>query len=247
MTDIDCPASNPAPFTRRCFRIGCPTSLSRDSRAMRQSGDTQRVFPWKCRGGRLRRHCLDEPILESSRRRPGPIPRNVSMAFAGRRSSQTTPCDYGSGPSPGRPGERPCAVILAARFARALPLTLSLSHEERAGKTGWPLHPGLSRRKKLRKRESTGTGGDHTGLPCAMVLRLIRDLPGEPCRLPPSAAMRLRIVGISASLGGARTTRFRRPRPRRSSTGTSASTASRLACRDDRDTPLRRSRQDGAR
>ncbi len=138
----------------------------------------------------------------------------------------TTPSDYGSRPSPGRPGERPCAVILAARFARALRLTLSLSHEEGAGKTGWPLHPGLSRRKKLRKRESTGTGGDHTGLPCAMVLRLIRALPGEPCRLPPSAAMRLRIVGISASLWGARTTRFRRPRPRRSSTGTSASTAS---------------------
>src|SRR5579883_2120899 len=43
---------------------------------------------------------------------------------------------------------------------------------EGAGKAGWPLHPGLSRRKKLRKRETTGTGGDHTGLPCAMVYGL---------------------------------------------------------------------------
>jgi len=32
--------------------------------------------------------------------------------------------------------------------------------------------PGALAQKKLRKRESTGTGGDHTGLPCAMVYGL---------------------------------------------------------------------------
>ena len=35
--------------------------------------------------------------------------------------------------------------------------------------------------------KTQGTGGDHTGLPCAVVYGLWRALPGEPCRLPPSA------------------------------------------------------------
>jgi|SRR5579872_2475814 len=46
--------------------------------------------------------------------------------------------------------------------------------------------PGALAQKKLRKRKNLGYGGDHTGLPRAMVLRLIRDLLGEPSRLPPS-------------------------------------------------------------
>jgi hypothetical protein len=62
--------------------------------------------------------------------------------------------------------------VLAAHFARALHHHRPLEKAEGAGKAGWPLHPGPSRRKKLRKRESTGTGGDHTGLPCAMVYGL---------------------------------------------------------------------------
>jgi hypothetical protein len=63
---------------------------------------------------------------------------------------------------------------------------IALSKAEGAGKAGWPLHPGPSRRKKLRERENHRYGGDHTGLPRAVVLRLIRALPGEPFRLPPS-------------------------------------------------------------
>jgi hypothetical protein len=40
----------------------------------------------------------------------------------------------------------------------------------------------------LRERENHRYGGDHTGLPCAVVLRLIGALLGEPSRLPPSQA-----------------------------------------------------------
>ena len=43
---------------------------------------------------------------------------------------------------------------------------------EGAGKAGWPQHPGPSRRKKLRERKNHRYGGDHTGLPCAMVYGL---------------------------------------------------------------------------
>jgi hypothetical protein len=57
-----------------------------------------------------------------------------------------------------------------------------------AGKAGWPLHPGLSRRKKLRERENHRYRRRHSGLPCAAVLRLIGALLGEPSRLPPSPA-----------------------------------------------------------
>jgi hypothetical protein len=57
-------------------------------------------------------------------------------------------------------------------FRPSFASTITLEKHEGAGKAGWPLHPGLSRRKNLRKRESTGTGGDHTGLPCAMVYGL---------------------------------------------------------------------------
>src|SRR6266700_6717321 len=42
--------------------------------------------------------------------------------------------------------------------------------------------------QKARGR-TTGTGGS-SGLPCAMVLRLIRDLPGDHAWLPPSPVRR---------------------------------------------------------
>src|SRR5262249_9156774 len=63
-----------------------------------------------------------------------------------------------------------------------------LKKSEGAGKAGWPLHPGLPRKENLRERVNHRYGGDHTGPPCAMVLRLIGALPGEPFRLPPSPA-----------------------------------------------------------
>ena len=57
---------------------------------------------------------------------------------------------------------------------------------EGAGKAGWPLHPGLPRKSRLAQARKPQVQAVTTGLPCAVVLRLIRDLPGEPCRLPPS-------------------------------------------------------------
>src|SRR5882762_570271 len=39
---------------------------------------------------------------------------------------------------------------------------------------------------------TTGTGGS-SGLPCAMALRLIRDLPGDHAWLPPSSARRVSV------------------------------------------------------
>ena len=57
-----------------------------------------------------------------------------------------------------------------------------------------------------------------TGLPCAVVLRLIRTLLGEPFRLPPSSARcEQHHRRFSAGLRGARTTRLRRPHRCRSS------------------------------
>src|SRR5882672_11977217 len=62
----------------------------------------------------------------------------------------------------------------------------TLGTEEGAGKAGCPPHPWSACNKKARGR-TTGTGGS-SGLPCATVLRLIRDLPGDHAWLPPSPA-----------------------------------------------------------
>jgi len=64
----------------------------------------------------------------------------------------------------------------------------ALETEEGAGKAGCPPHPWSACNKKARGR-TTGTGGS-SGLPCAMVLRLIRDLPGDHAWLPPSPVRR---------------------------------------------------------
>ena len=57
--------------------------------------------------------------------------------------------------------------------------------------------PTAPAQKRLRERAlTTGERGNHSGLPCAVVLRLIRALLGEPSRLPPSPSR-----SLSASLG----------------------------------------------
>jgi len=67
----------------------------------------------------------------------------------------------------------------------------ALEMTEGAGKAGCPPHPWSACRKKARGR-TTGTGGS-SGLPCAMALRLIRDLPGDHAWLPPSSARRVSV------------------------------------------------------
>jgi hypothetical protein len=104
--------------------------------------------------------------------------------------------------------------------------TLSLSHEEGAGKAGWPHAPGACAQKDCAKARRPQAQAVTTGLPCAMVLRLIGALPGEPAFATVAYAKPLELSArLSACIGRARTTRLRRPHLRRSSTGTSASTA----------------------
>ena len=71
------------------------------------------------------------------------------------------------------------------------------SRSEGAGKTGCRSHPWSACNKKARGR-TTGTSRT-TGLPCAMVLRLIRDLPGDRAFLPPSPVNRL--TDLAPALG----------------------------------------------
>ena len=70
----------------------------------------------------------------------------------------------------------------ARRPDRASSLPLLKDGGRREGRV--PPHPWSACNKKARGR-TTGTGGS-SGLPCAMVLRLIRDLPGDRAFLPPS-------------------------------------------------------------
>jgi hypothetical protein len=71
------------------------------------------------------------------------------------------------------------------------------SRTEGAGKTGCPSHPWSACNKKARGR-TTGTSRT-TGLPCTMVLRLIRDLPGDQALLSPSPTDRS--IDLTPALG----------------------------------------------
>src|SRR6201995_3030612 len=74
------------------------------------------------------------------------------------------------------------------------------SKKEGAGNAGCSPHPPPCVQNKENEREAnTGTPKSH-GTPCAMVLRLLRDLPGEPAFLPPSPASHL--AGLSPALAG---------------------------------------------
>ena len=66
---------------------------------------------------------------------------------------------------------------------------LALEMTEGAGKAGCPPHPWSACRKKHAAEPQVGGS---SGLPCAMVLRLIRDLPGDHAWLPPSPVRRLK-------------------------------------------------------
>jgi hypothetical protein len=66
---------------------------------------------------------------------------------------------------------------------------LSLQKAEGAGKAGCPPHPRPPVQQESTGVETTGVGGS-SGLPCAMALRLIRDLPGDQALLSPSSVDR---------------------------------------------------------
>jgi hypothetical protein len=121
--------------------------------------------------------------------------------------------------------QQPRLHVLATRFARALHDKSPSKNAEGAGKAGWPLHPGPRAKEICASARTTGTGGDHTGLPCAMVYGLYVISPVNR-RLPPSPVRSLWSFARTWRLHGrARTTRLRRPHPCRSSHGTDPSTA----------------------
>ena len=95
--------------------------------------------------------------------------------------------------------------------------------------------------QKTQAAVTTGTP-KQSGIPCAMVLRLLRDLPGVPGLIAPVA--REFLHELDPSVGGpgqhdltVRTDALRLLR-------IDPSIASRATCRDDRDTPLQRARDD---
>ena len=103
---------------------------------------------------------------------------------------------------------------------------LSISRGRREGRV--TAAPGALAPKKIAQRARDHRYRRiHSGLPCAMVYGLYALSPVNR-RLPPSPARSFWLRSDLARHGRAKTTRFRRPHPRRSSTGTSASTASRL-------------------
>jgi hypothetical protein len=86
-----------------------------------------------------------------------------------------------------------CVHGLAARHARALRNCCPSSRTEGAGKTGCALHP-RSRVQSAQKDAHTSIQVQRraSGLPCAMVLRLIARSPRRPAFLPPSLRRYLR-------------------------------------------------------
>jgi hypothetical protein len=124
--------------------------------------------------------------------------------------------------------ERAQIHVLAARFARAMPVISPSSKSKRAQRRpGGPLHPGLPRKKKLRERERPQVQTDALRPSLRSGLRLIGALLGEPM-LVCHRRLRLRLWSTPNTWRqrrGARTTQFRRPRRCRSSHGIFASTA----------------------
>ena len=79
---------------------------------------------------------------------------------------------------------RTSARTLAAPIARA-GFSKTLLRQEGAGNAGsWP-PPWPACKQKTQAADTTGTAKS-PGIPCAIVLRLIRDLPGARALLPPS-------------------------------------------------------------
>src|SRR5262245_5901377 len=98
---------------------------------------------------------------------------------------------------------------------------------------------GLAHGPPARKKQAAVTTGParSSGIPCATVLTLISRSPWGPGFLAP-ITREIIILRAWHQRRDARTTRLRRPHRPRSSGATNTSIASRLACRDDRETPL---------
>jgi hypothetical protein len=78
--------------------------------------------------------------------------------------------------------------VPAAHDTRVFPSILPSSKQRAQGRPGAGWHPWSACRKKHAAEPQAQP--KTSGLPCAMVLRLIRDLPGDQALLPPSPADR---------------------------------------------------------
>jgi hypothetical protein len=131
---------------------------------------------------------------------------------------------------------------LAARFAPEL--CMIVLPPDRGGRRECRVKASPMARLQQRKQAAVTTGSARSsGIPCAMALRLIRALLGAPGFLATVCATTRKHVAHGYQRRGIRTTRFRRPRCvvrpcMRHTLRHIASTASHLACRDDRETPL---------
>jgi hypothetical protein len=105
------------------------------------------------------------------------------------------------------------------------------------GEPGGRCTRGPRAEKNARSAKTTGTGGSNRPS-LRSGLRLIRDLLGEPAFATVALAKPLELRKSLAQHGCARTTRFRRPWPCRSSDGIFTSTAIPLHVRDDAYAPL---------
>src|SRR6516165_11626079 len=119
-------------------------------------------------------------------------------------TSKTSACGYGSLRSQCVRRDdvesccrRPRKRVLAAHGVRVLPENRPRICERAQGRPGAGWHPWSACSKKARGR-TTGSAGA-TGLPCTMVLRLIRALLGEPGFLATVISGSLR--SLSASIG----------------------------------------------
>jgi hypothetical protein len=189
---------------------------------------------------------LSSVVPAEAWRKPGPIPRNLSVAFGGRRSSQNETLGLWvqdqrslSLACPGRRGEISQKGLrqksaFSRRLSPELCMFTTLKNAEGAGKAGCSLHPRtLAQKGCARARRPQVQAESHRPSPAQWFTAYSVLFPVNQL-LPPSYSQCLWSFATTWRLHRrARTTRLRRPRMRRTSIGPSASTASRLTFRDD--------------
>ena len=132
------------------------------------------------------------------------------------------------------------------RISPELCITITLlNNRGRREDRGWPLHPGPPRKRNLRERDDHRYRRRHSGLPCAVVLRLIGALPGEPAFATVIFAKLLSYPReLSACMGAPGPHDFAVRECATRQLAPSRPPHPRLTFRDDRDTPLLKARRD---
>jgi hypothetical protein len=183
-------------------------------------------------------------VPAQARRRPGPIPRNLSAARSGRRSSQEQ-WPVVMGPGLRRDDGRDMQWHPRGALRRSFASLVSLRKQRRDREGRVAAAPGALAQKIVARARKPQVQAVTTGLPCAVVygLYVLSSVNHPVCHRRPREACQLRL-DLSARPWGARTTRLRRPRACRSSIGTPRVHRIPLDVRDNRDTPLFRWRND---